>query len=447
MNNVLVLFSGGKDSFYLTLLMLEKGYNVKLVTYENGCGLKSENAIETAKRIQEKYGDDKVEILGVFKTEAIWREFLNLFYNKKMSEILKEYGETTISQFNCLSCRLSMYVMSIILSNKMNIKLIVDGARKSQLFAIEQDSLLERFKKFFNYGEDKAAKLDFSKPVIVSQKVDGSLLSIWYDEDTGWHVSTSGNVDARDSELQFQTDKLHTYYDLFMEAFNKYNLSFDMFDKRYTTYYELVSPYNRVVVPYKETKLYWLGARDNQTLKEYNFKDIPKHLTDVPKYYECSSIEEIKTKVDNMSTKDEHFEGFVIEDCRGERIKLKSPSYMNLFFIKGDGIFSEKKILKIILEEEDDDILAYFPEYKPDFDRIRRLLSIYITDIKKALKEAENKLKLDRKEYAKWASKQINPYVLFKFYDNYDDFNLKKIIEDMPLEKLLDNVKKEKKNV
>ena len=87
MNNVLVLFSGGKDSFYLTLLMLEKGYNVKLVTYENGCGLKSENAIETAKRIQEKYGDDKVEILGVFKTEAIWREFLNLFYNKKMSEI------------------------------------------------------------------------------------------------------------------------------------------------------------------------------------------------------------------------------------------------------------------------------------------------------------------------------------------------------------------------
>ena len=66
-----------------------------------------------------------------------------------MSEILKEYGETTISQFNCLSCRLSMYVMSIILSNKMNIKLIVDGARKIQLFAIERDALLERFKSFF----------------------------------------------------------------------------------------------------------------------------------------------------------------------------------------------------------------------------------------------------------------------------------------------------------
>lgn len=340
-----------------------------------------------------------------------------------------------------------------------------------------QYKLPNRHKGFFNFTEDNNQNFELFESVILDIKeeciyyklnggmckfdiqvednsnyfadgilVHNSLIGVWYDEDTGWHVSTSGNIDARDSELQFQTDKLHTYYDLFMEAFNKYNLSFDMLDKRYTTYYELVSPYNRVVVPYKETKLYWLGARDNQTLKEYNFEDIPKHLTDVPKYYECSSIEEIKTKVDNMSTEDEHFEGFVIEDCRGERIKLKSPSYMNLFFIKGDGIFSEKKILKIILEEEDDDILAYFPEYKPDFDRIRRLLSIYITNIKKSLKEAKNKLKLDRKEYAKWASKQINPYVLFKFYDikDWDENWLKEQIEAININKLLNNIKEEK---
>lgn len=148
--NALVLFSGGKDSFYASLLILEKGYNVKLLTYENGCGLKSENAIETAKRIQLKYGIDRVEILGVLRTAAIWREFAYLFYNKTISEILKQYGNTTISQLNCLSCRLAMYVMTIILSKKMDIQLVVDGARKSQLFAIEQDVLLEKFQKFFD---------------------------------------------------------------------------------------------------------------------------------------------------------------------------------------------------------------------------------------------------------------------------------------------------------
>lgn len=153
MHKALVLFSGGKDSFLLTLLMLERGYNVVLVNYENGCGLKSENVIETAKRIQCKYGKDRVVILGVKKIDAIWREFLYLFYNKKMSELSKDYGETTISQLNCLSCRLAMYVISIILSKKMDIKIIADGARESQLFAIEQETLLKRFEKLFEkYG-------------------------------------------------------------------------------------------------------------------------------------------------------------------------------------------------------------------------------------------------------------------------------------------------------
>lgn len=147
---VLVLFSGGKDSFLATLLMLEKGYNVSLVTYENGCVLKGENALETANRIKGKYGSMRVNILNTKRTEAIFREFIYSFYNKKPSEILKEYGEVPISQFNCLACRLSMYVYSIILAKKMNINIVVDGARKSQLFAIEQAKLLRRFEIFFN---------------------------------------------------------------------------------------------------------------------------------------------------------------------------------------------------------------------------------------------------------------------------------------------------------
>ncbi len=52
--NALVLFSGGKDSFLASLLMIEKGYRVWLITYENGCGLKSKNAINGAKRIEQK---------------------------------------------------------------------------------------------------------------------------------------------------------------------------------------------------------------------------------------------------------------------------------------------------------------------------------------------------------------------------------------------------------
>lgn len=155
MKQALILFSGGKDSFLATLLMIEKGYKVNLVTYENSCGLMTKNSLHGAKRILKKYGDEKVNIIGIQKIEAIFREFLYPYYNLTTSEILKEYGEVPISQFNCLSCRVAMYVMSIILCKKYNINTVVDGARKSQLFAIEQPEVLSKFKDLFNsYGLD-----------------------------------------------------------------------------------------------------------------------------------------------------------------------------------------------------------------------------------------------------------------------------------------------------
>ena len=72
-----------------------------------------------------------------------------MYYNLLPSDIIDKYGSVTISQFNCLSCRLSMYIVSIIICKKTNIKYVSDGARKSQLFAIEQDSFLDKFSELF----------------------------------------------------------------------------------------------------------------------------------------------------------------------------------------------------------------------------------------------------------------------------------------------------------
>lgn len=149
MDKVLVLFSGGKDSFLTSLLLLEKGFDIYLVTYENGCGLNSKAAISMARRLQKKYGEDRVNILGVKNVCGIMREFLIMYYNLLPSDVVRNYGEVPISQFNCLSCRLAMYVGTIIICNQLNIKCVADGARKSQLFAIEQDIFLESFNELF----------------------------------------------------------------------------------------------------------------------------------------------------------------------------------------------------------------------------------------------------------------------------------------------------------
>ena len=312
-----------------------------------------------------------------------------------------------------------------------------------------------RFTKFFNYGQKEAAKLSF--PCEASEKIDGSLIGVWYDNEYGWQVSTSGNIDAKDSPVIFGEYK--SYRDIFDKAWD--NKFFDKMNKNCTYIFELVSPYTRIIVPYKEISLYLLSIRNNITLEEEARDEIPfiakKLFGDkikTPQSFKCNSIEEVKSFVNNLTIESENFEGFVLCDNNFNRIKLKSPAYMELFFIKGEGIFSEKKIIKLILEGQDDDVLGYFPEYKEDFDKIRRGLSLLITHFKDLLNKGEKYRSLNKKDFAIWAKEFQYNNLLFKAYGaNYwekDDENkaafLKQYVENITISKLVDFVRGELEN-
>ncbi|MDR0287352.1 MAG: hypothetical protein LBI03_06590 [Clostridiales bacterium] len=143
----LQLFSGGKDSFLAACKLIEEDKMVYLITYENGCGAKAENAKHGADRIIERYGTDSVSFLGVRNIAGIWRHFFLPYFNMKPSEISEKYGEITISQFNCLTCRTAMYLYSIALCKRLDIYIISDGARRDQGFVIELDDMLEKFRQ------------------------------------------------------------------------------------------------------------------------------------------------------------------------------------------------------------------------------------------------------------------------------------------------------------
>ena len=68
----------------------------------------------------------------------------------KPTEIAKEYGELTISQFHCLTCRMAMYVWCIIRAKQSGIKFIADGAREDQLFVIELPIFIKELKSFLS---------------------------------------------------------------------------------------------------------------------------------------------------------------------------------------------------------------------------------------------------------------------------------------------------------
>jgi len=157
---VIVLFSGGRDSFLTACKLIENGYKIYMVTFENGIGLQGYNAKYAAEKIIKKYGNDKAEFLGVQCIAGFWREFFLPYYNMKPSEIIKEFGELTISQFHCLTCRMSMYIWSIIKAKQMGIKYIAEGARENQGFVVELPIFISKLKNFL-----KEYNIDLLLPV------------------------------------------------------------------------------------------------------------------------------------------------------------------------------------------------------------------------------------------------------------------------------------------
>lgn len=145
----ILLFSGGRDSFLAACYLIENGFKVYMVTFENGISLGAYNAKHGADRIIAHYGK-RAEFLGVYSVAGIWREFFLPYFNMKPSKIMQEYGELTISQFHCLTCRSAMYIWSIIKAKQMELNYIADGARKDQGFVIELPIMIERFRKFLS---------------------------------------------------------------------------------------------------------------------------------------------------------------------------------------------------------------------------------------------------------------------------------------------------------
>ena len=127
------------------------------------------------------------------------------------------------------------------------------------------------FYKFGNYGEGYVPEIDWASAK-TQEKIDGSLIKVWYDKGK-WRVSTNNTINAYKCDLG-QVDLLkldcpyNSFGELFDEAKAQARLDFNNLDKNYTYMFELVSPYNKVVVPYDEIAIYHIGTRHNKTFKE-----------------------------------------------------------------------------------------------------------------------------------------------------------------------------------
>lgn len=199
------------------------------------------------------------------------------------------------------------------------------------------------FRKFGNYNESYADPIDWST-ACVQEKVDGSIIKLWYDRKREqWQFSTNGMIRAEEAFISME-DPI-SYADVIRHAYNYPDLCLDSLDRNKTYIFELVSPETRVVVPYKETMLYHIGTRNNQTGEESDDAiGICK-----PRAYSLHSLEEclLAAKKLNEGIEDPakiKQEGFVVVDGSWNRIKIKSADYLAAHYISGLSLTKEKVI-------------------------------------------------------------------------------------------------------
>lgn len=233
------------------------------------------------------------------------------------------------------------------------------------------------FVKFGNWGESYCPEISWDT-ASVQQKVDGSLIKFWYDN--GWHISTNGSIDAFKAELN--NVKYQNFGQLTLAAIRRVfpdeHEFFKIFDSRCTYMFELVSPYNRVVIPYKAIKLYFLGMRDMDDGKEWKPEesDVSMYFQ-IPKRYSLSTLEDVQ-KAANALPWDQ--EGYVVCDGNFNRVKIKSPSYAKAHYVRNNNVITTEGLVQVILDGEQKEFLIYASEYANELHDIENAMHKIASD-------------------------------------------------------------------
>lgn len=292
------------------------------------------------------------------------------------------------------------------------------------------------FKRFFNYGQGASANIDWNDPNLsILEKLDGTLCQLYYDNfQKQWHVATRSVPEA---DL-LMDNNIYTFRTLFEKALlETAGLSFEEYtsnlNKDITYCFELTSPYNRIVVNYKDCRITLLAARAiiyeiNSageswfSFEELDINNIETYGVPRVRAYAYNSLNEVLNWVSSLSPL-EH-EGVVVKDSKFNRIKIKNAAYVASSKFK-DACTSLRNRLEIILLEKDDDVMSFVPEEIAKElvslkNKVKKLIHDYDSLYLKIKEEADIINKGDKKTFALLCSKHKNIWTapFFNIFDN-----------------------------
>jgi hypothetical protein len=323
-----------------------------------------------------------------------------------------------------------------------SVYIIQDGRAKPYLMP---------FFKFMNFGENGADPIDWNNTLYVRDKLDGSLLKLLKEPGGGdlWTTNGSFDVNAEVPELipaenEENLPAPYTFAGLRDYALRGHEEEIKALPEGWAFMFELTSPYNRIIVPYRETKLFFLGCRDPQGLEhtpEWAAENFGLTF-ETPKIFSFKNIEEVITYCQIIDSSD--VEGVVVQDGNFNRIKVKTDHYRSLFYLKGEDHFSDERIFFAIKQGSIDDAIAAWPEIQKRTDEITAEWTAFRNAVTALCKKAANFYHDCQKENGdpKEAKKRYAMFVQEKYQD-VSSFLFEGIKENAGMEKLFEKIEYE----
>ena len=208
-----------------------------------------------------------------------------------------------------------------------------------------------------------------------------------------WHVSSSGTPDA-----QGPAGFGHTFANLFWQTWKEVGYRLPE-DEATCFMFELMTPWNRVVVPHLTSRLILHGARNRTTLAEQDPVPIAAAQGwQAVSAFPLNTIDGVVASCAIINPLES--EGYIVVDTDFNRIKVKSPQYVALAHMKE--CMSGRRMLEIVRTNEGSEFLTHFPEYAPLHDKIRNAFDALVVELKAAYVEIANVS--DQKEFARRAT-------------------------------------------
>ena len=357
-----------------------------------------------------------MEVLNFMNTHDDWEEILTqppycIKVNRDGAYILLKYNQLS-----------SDFALPIVRECRGSIFYLNDNGK--------YECVCRAFDKFGNYGESYVPDMDWST-VKCTEKIDGSIMKLWCYNNC-WHLSTNGNINAKEAKIG--DVRKDDFDQVFCEAciphlvkhygtapnFTKW---FDELNPEYTYIFELVSPYNRVVIPYEHSDIYFLGARNNITNQQFGCDTASAtmmHCEMFPKpwLYATRTLEDILKAANDLPWNEE---GYVCYDKNFNRCKIKSPKYVMAHFARNNNVITRWHLIDVILKGEMDEFIIYASDYKDQIEWIKKLMDEFIVFVDDCALMSRNLRKLDRPEAAEVIKK------FHKFVQPIMFMNLKRI--------------------